>query len=257
MTTALRALKGQPKPGAVRRLVVCCDGTWNWPDQRGGETNVIRLVRAIKPNAGGVTQIVRYHMGVGTGNIIDRWIAGGTGLQLSNNVREAYGFIADNYRPGDEIFLFGFSQGAYTARSLAGLIGRVGVLQKYEMERFIDVWEYYTEHNPPPGYLDERVPDRHKPQHLNIKCIGVWDTVGALGIPGSRFCAQNYRFHTVALDPNIHYAFQALAIDERRGNFQPAIWRRNPSAPNQILEQVWFPGAHSKCWRRLCEPRSL
>ena len=166
-------------------------------------------------------------------------------FDFSNNVREAYGFIADNYRPGDEIFLFGFSRGAYTARSLAGLIGRVGVLQKYEMERFIDVWEYYTEHNPPPGYLDERVPDRHKPQHLNIKCIGVWDTVGALGIPGSRFCAQNYRFHTVALDPNIHYAFQALAIDERRGNFQPAIWRRNPSAPNQILEQVWFPGAHS------------
>jgi Uncharacterized alpha/beta hydrolase domain (DUF2235) len=245
VSAALRDLRTQVAPAAVRRLIVCCDGTWNWPDQSGGETNVIRLVRAIRPNIGGITQIVRYHMGVGTGNLVDRLVGGGTGIRLSANVREAYGFIVDNYRPGDEIFLFGFSRGAYTARSLAGLIARVGVLQKYEMERFIDVWEYYTERNPQGGYLDVRVPDRHRPDDIIIKCIGVWDTVGALGIPGTRFCANSYGFHSITLNPRIHYAFQALAIDERRGNFQPAIWKRNDQAPNQILEQVWFPGVHS------------
>jgi hypothetical protein len=93
-------------------------------------------------------------------------------------------------------------------------------------------------------------PDRVKQDKIEIECIGVWDTVGALGIPGSRFCAKTFAFHDTELGPRVRFAFQGLAIDERRGNFQPAVWvpARNPPPATgdvQVLEQVWFPGVHS------------
>ena len=124
---------GQPGNSA-RRLVVCCDGTWNSADRGGAATNVVRMARTIKSVADdGTTQIVYYHPGVGTGNGLDRLIGGGTGVGLSRNVRDAYTFIVNNHRPTDEIFLFGFSRGAYTARSVAGLIGVIGLLPPRQM----------------------------------------------------------------------------------------------------------------------------
>src|SRR6266702_3910421 len=106
-----------------RRLIVCCDGTWNKPDREATTTNVVRLVRSIRSEtAGGISQIVFYHPGVGTGNFLDRWIGGGTGIGLSENVRSVYAWFIDNYQDGYEIFLFGFSRGAYTDRSVAGII---------------------------------------------------------------------------------------------------------------------------------------
>jgi hypothetical protein len=234
-----------------RRLVVCCDGTWNTPDRRGHTTNVVRLVRSIRSySSDGVSQIVYYHPGVGTGNVVDRWIGGGTGIGLSENVRSAYAFFVDNYRDGDEVFLFGFSRGAYTARSVAGLLAHVGLLRKHHMENFDKVWDYYRQ---PQQRRDEEeaqflanFPDRVQRDQLVIRCIGVWDTVGALGIPGSHFCQASYRFHDTNLGPGVEYAFQALAIDEQRGPYRPAIWHPNDKPRvAQVVEQVWFPGAHS------------
>lgn len=246
------------RPAGRRRLIVCCDGTWNWPDKRH-ETNVVRLVRAIKPSAEllnepPISQIVRYHMGVGTGNVLDHWLGGSTGVGLSSSVKQCYGFLADNYRPGDEILLFGFSRGAYVARSVSGLISFAGILQKHEMAWFIDVWDCYTESRKKMNdqqktdLLHQLVPDRHKPETVDIECIGVWDTVGALGIPGTRFCLEAFGFHNTKLAAGVRHAFQALALDEQRGNFQPAIWvpHNEPYARRpQVLEQVWFPGVHS------------
>src|SRR5262249_38051574 len=127
---------------------VCCDGTWNSPAM-ARETNVIQLLRAIQPQtATGLPQISYYHLGVGTGNFVDRMLGGGTGIGLSNSVKACYGFLVDNFRPGDEILLFGFSRGAYVVRSVAGLIGLVGLLRRDEMHRFAEVWDYYTL---PPG----------------------------------------------------------------------------------------------------------
>lgn len=275
-----RVLAAEPTPvvlpvidrnAARRRLIVCCDGTWNWPDGKR-ETNVIRLVRAIAPLDGGVVQMVYYHQGVGTGNILDRIVGGGAGVGLSLSVKACYGFITDNYVEGDEIFLFGFSRGAFIARSVAGLIGTVGVLQKAEMERFIEVWDWYSQPREArdPADLAALAPRRHT--DVEIECIGVWDTVGALGIPGTRFCAQAFAFYQTELGTNVRHAFQALAIDERRANFQAAVWvpfsaqryahhaaaqaappvqaataAQRPATEGvpQILKQVWFPGAHS------------
>ncbi len=254
----------EPKAGR-RRLIVCCDGTWNWPDGKR-ETNVIRLVRAIASvDDHGISQLVYYHQGVGTGNIVDRIAGGGAGVGLSLSVKACYGFIVDNYVEGDEIFLFGFSRGAFVARSIAGMIGTVGVLRKADMQKFIPVWNWYSSQDPDPSAIDELVPDRHRSVH--IQCVGVWDTVGALGIPGSRFCLQTFAFYQTELGSHVRYAFQALAIDERRGNFQAAVWvppriaarqAEQPAAGQlgqapaaaanraaQVLKQVWFPGVHS------------
>ena len=236
-----------------KRLVVCCDGTWNNADAGGSYTNVVRIARAIKAvdtgAAGGVThQIVYYHSGVGSGgDVIDHLVGGGTGLGLSRNVRDAYAFVASNYCEGDELFLFGFSRGAYTVRSVAGLIGWAGVLHKVDMDDFALLWEGFKSRNDP-DFKDPRVffADRHK--DVPVKCIGVWDTVGALGIPGhlNAFLTKFYQFQDTDLGIHVENAFQALAVDEHRSEFVPTLWTTATGAPaTQNLEQVWFAGAHS------------
>jgi hypothetical protein len=232
------------KPDGYRRLIVCCDGTWNSPVKEH-ETNVVRLLRAIAPVCPrtGVTQISYYHLGVGTGNLFDQFLGGMAGIGLSSSVKSCYGFLVDNYQAGDEILLFGFSRGAYVVRSVAGLIGTIGLLEKADMFAFKEVWDYYTlpktarkEYD-----LDTIVPRRH--QRVPISCVGVWDTVGALGIPGSKLCSRSYTFHETRLGSQVRHAFQSLAMDERRGNFQPAVWVKSDAG--QVLEQTWFPGVHS------------
>lgn len=237
---------------ASKKLIVCCDGTWNWPEQKGGPTNVIKMVRAISPaDRAGTPQVVYYHPGVGTGNFIDRIMGGSFGIGLSRNVQDAYQFLVNNYQSGDEIYLFGFSRGAFTVRSLAGLIGCVGLLRKGDMDQFPSAYAYYK--TPPPqrekvkaallGELREvRYPDIHM--------VGVWDTVGALGVPFGllRWIGQRlYNFHDTTLGKKVRHGYHALAIDEQRRPFRPAIWNKqaNDDDPKQVLEQVWFAGAHS------------
>jgi hypothetical protein len=234
-----------------RRLIVCCDGTWNKPDREGHTTNVVRMVRSIKTESvDGIPQIVYYHPGVGTGNFFDRLIGGSVGVGLSENVRSGYAFILNNYRDGDEIFLFGFSRGAYTVRSIAGIIGHVGLLRKHHMESFDAVWDYYClpvdERDKVEQAFLKNFSDRVTRDDVNVRCIGVWDTVGALGIPDSRFCQNLFSFHDTNLGPRVEHAYQALAIDEERCAFEPAIWKPcEVHRPDQVLEQVWFPGVHS------------
>ncbi|MDB5373152.1 MAG: hypothetical protein JWP04_1794 [Belnapia sp.] len=235
-----------------KRLVVCCDGTWQDNDTGTDFTNVTRMARAVLPHdlrsAEPVAQIVYYLAGVGTsGGTIDRLFGGGLGLGLSRNVRDAYAFIAHNYCDGDEIFLFGFSRGAYTARSVAGLIGWSGLLHKRDMDDFALLWEGYRLRLEP-GQSDPRLqfPDRHIA--VPVQCVGVWDTVGSLGVPGNldRAFAEFYEFYDTGLGAHVAHAFQALALDERRVDFAPAVWFQPPDAPTgQVLRQVWFAGVHS------------
>jgi len=242
--TALADAVTMPKPAGYRRLIVCCDGTWNSPVTER-ETNVVHLLRGISPvcEKTNVTQISYYHPGVGTGNLLDQLLGGMAGIGLSSSVKSCYGFLVDNYQPGDEILLFGFSRGAYVVRSVAGLIGTIGLLDKPEMFAFNEVWDYYTlpKADRKEYDLNKIVPNRHR--SIPISCVGVWDTVGALGIPGSKLCSRSYTFHETSLGSHIRHAFQSLAMDERRGNFQPAVWVKSDAA--QVLEQVWFPGVHS------------
>ncbi len=239
----------------AKRLVMCCDGTWNTPDEaRGGATaptNVTKLALAVAPlDSAGGEQRVFYHRGVGTG--ASRWdhVVGGTfGLGLSRNVRDAYRVISENFEPGDEVFLFGFSRGAFTARSTAGFIRNSGILRPEHADRLDEAYALYRSRSAHPRGIEARLFRRSYSFETRIRCIGVWDTVGALGIPVTGLplagiVNRRSAFHDTTLSTTVDAAFQALAIDERRGPFAPAIWTQQPEAVNQQLEQVWFAGVH-------------
>ncbi len=234
----------------MKRIIICCDGTWNEPFESDSPTNVVKTVRAICPvDEAEIPQVVYYDTGIGTGNALDRLIGGGLGAGLSRNVQEAYLFLVSNYQDGDEIYLFGFSRGAYTVRSLSGLIGLAGILAKRDLPRFRDAYQYYR--TPPKkrsAELEARLlPDRDDRKQADIHFLGVWDTVGALGIPFDplRFMAHRYGFHDVELGSRVRHAYHALGLDERRKAFSAALWSRVPEPDRQIVEQVWFCGVHS------------
>ena len=242
-----------------KNIVVCLDGTWNQPERLNGHrapTNVLKFMRALLPTGrDGRCQVAFYDAGVGTGSAIDRVKGGVFGVGLSQNVLDGYRFIANNYDAGagngepDDIFLLGFSRGAFTARSLAGMLGAVGLLEKRHMDRLPDAFEVYR------TKPDDR--ERHRSYGLvketrkvTIKFIGVWDTVGALGIPVTWLKwlgRQRYGFHNVELGSNVRNAYHALAIDEHRKPFAATIWEQpsDPPKHKQVVEQVWFAGAHS------------
>lgn len=231
-----------------KSLIICCDGTWNKPDEGGGPTNVTKMARAILPRSKkDEVQLVYYDEGVGTANSVDRWMGGAFGIGLGANVQQAYRFLALNYELNDQIIMFGFSRGAFTVRSLAGLVSLVGLVRKGDLDQMPLVWSYYR--TPPAerrkDFIDARWVEERRPE---ISLVGVWDTVGALGIPGNllgRIGRRRHEFHDVTLGQKIKRAYQALAIDEHRSVYSPAVWDTSKAAPGQTVEQAWFAGAHS------------
>ena len=242
---------------APKRLVVCCDGTWNTPDEvqdgKPARTNVAKIAHAVIPVDGhGTEQRVYYRKGVGTGKL-DHFVGGALGWGLSRSVQDAYMFLVENHEAGDEIFLFGFSRGAYTARSVVGLIRNSGLLRRRYARKLEDAYALYRDRSDAshPRAVEAELFRKSFGHQVRIRFIGVWDTVGALGIPvdlpGLQLFSSWWKFHDVKLSTTVDNAFQALAIDERRKPFTPAIWEQQPGAQDvgQRLEQVWFAGVHS------------
>jgi len=240
----------------MKRIVICADGTWNERDQinkqtkRRRPTNVTKVARAVQPRSrNGLDQVVFYHDGIGTGGPLDKFSGGAFGAGMENNIRTLYRFIVYNYEPGDELYLFGFSRGAFTVRSLAGFMNKVGLIQKDDDYYVPEIYDCY-EQNQGPGSA-EWTKAFHNVHHTRpcppIRFLGVWDTVGALGAPGwlgQVFNKGKYKYHDVNLNATIENACQALAIDERRKPFAPNLWTR-PAGWRGRLEQAWFPGVHS------------
>ena len=247
----------------MKRLVVCCDGTWNKPDNET-ITNVEKLARTVQsdPRAtGGAYQLVYYVSGVGAGSYAaDRVLGGAFGFGLLHHVIACYRFLAQNYEPGDEIFILGFSRGAYTARSVAGMVGSVGLLTKVSLveERLPAAVHMYQRKEMTAGAFGESA-EEFKHDHCHrapVSFLGVFDTVGALGVPG--FSRYAPRFHDVQLSGQVLRARHALAVDESRMKFAPTFWEaaeessEAPSGQTQDartedarVKQVWFEGAHS------------
>ena len=234
-----------------KRLVVCCDGTWNFPDQQC-PTNVTKVALAVAPaDSTGTEQRTFYHRGVGS-NRWERIRGGAFGFGLSRDVCDTYRFLVQNYQPGDELFFFGFSRGAFTARSTVGLVRNAGILRPEHIDRVGEAYALYrsrTTTNTPRG-REATLFRRSYSYEPRIRFIGVWDTVGALGIPldGFRLISllnKRWEFHNTELSTSVDAAFQALAIDEKRGPFKPALWRTQEGAEDQHVEQVWFSGVHS------------
>jgi uncharacterized protein (DUF2235 family) len=232
----------------VKRIVVCCDGTWNRPDEQS-PTNVAKMALAVAADDDdGVQQLVLYHRGVGTGRF-DRVRGGGFGWGLSRNVRDCYRFVAGSYDPGDELYFFGFSRGAYTARSTVGLIRNAGILRREHLDRVDDAYGLYRDRGStrrPTGIEATLFRRSFSHDEIEVHFVGVWDTVGALGIPGvpKRLCGRLWTFHDTELSSKVKLAYQALAIDEKRRPFVPSLWYRKPDDPG-VLEQRWFAGVHS------------
>ena len=240
----------------MKRLILCCDGTWNRADQaqKGTPcpTNVVKLAyRIAKHDAAGTPQVILYDQGVGTGNSLDRWTGGAFGEGLEDNIYDAYRFLVANYEKGDEIWLFGFSRGAFTARSIAGLIRKCGILARSAVQYYIQTVALYQSSDVHPDD-PTAVTFREKysccgNEQIRIRFIGVWDTVGALGIPlaGLRgLSRRDYTFHDTTLSGTVDLAYHALALDEHREPFVPTLWSETVK-PGQTIEQVWFPGVHS------------
>lgn len=249
----------------MKRLVVCCDGTWNTPEQEENNTpaptNVIRLYNSVAArDAAGTEQLRYYHPGVGVeGGFFARTAGGLYGAGIDQNIMSGYGWLARHYRPGDAVYLFGFSRGAYTARSLAGFIGRCGLPDTTRLseaafwKRVATAYEQGYRHRRPPRMWRRQWPWLD-PRRIHITFIGVWDTVGALGIPDDLALLnlldnpQRWRFHDTRLGSRVRFARQALALDEWRANFTPTLWTDAQGRPLQSgrrVKQLWFPGVHA------------
>lgn len=269
----------------MKHIAVFCDGTWNNADA-AFPTNVVKLAQAVSLAPGGSpAQQVIYVPGVGTGRgatALARWldrVAGGAfGLGLNLNLEEAYRALAFAHVPGDRIHLFGFSRGAYMARSLAGLLRASGLPPRRNVGRLRAALERYRsplasthpDHERSFAFRLDFAPEvttgdaerawRARHGHpaglpLDLAYIGVWDTVGALGVPTqyrllARLMNGSHAFHDTRLSSMVRAARHAVAVDERRRSFEPALWdnldrlNRGAATAAQPFLQQWFPGDH-------------
>lgn len=277
----------------MKRLAVFCDGTWN-SIESDISTNVVCAATRIALRDGNLPQVAHYQEGVGAGRgafpFFDRIAGGAFGIGLNQLLRDAYLFLVLNYEPGDAVYAFGFSRGAYTARSLIGLIRNCGILRRNFIDKVDDAIAVYRNENPPhhPDCMEFRDQFAHKlavgpedevegraqtmmrgpdgePQKIDIAYLGLWDTVGALGVPSffpwSRSINDRFRFHDARLTRLVRQARHAVALDERRRAFEPALFeniddlnaralRAQQKDPDQIppqdrpYQQVWFIGDH-------------
>ncbi|GIZ36681.1 hypothetical protein CKM354_000014900 [Cercospora kikuchii] len=276
-----------------KRLVLAIDGTWvnsdngynasmSGPGAKGrlaSPSNVTRICRAVLPRSpSGVQQLVYYQGGLGSDANAYSFVVGGyLGSGIDEAIREAYSFLAMNYEEGDEIFLVGFSRGAFTARSVGSLIAEVGLLTKTGLESFYPIfkdWENQNIASYEPGYESAAWPIAGRPKfgdkayneqlagkkltrlNIPIKAIAVFDTVGTLGVPDVRpfgislynSAKTEYSFVNTQVAPNVENAYQALALDEQRYAFAPTVWespRDSSSHMLKELKQCWFPGVHT------------
>ena len=223
-------------------------------------------------------QIVYCSEGGGTSWLINQRLetvaAGAFGWGLFDRIAEAYRFLVFNYTPGDEIYIFGFSRGAFTARSLGGLIRKCGIIPKSrnhaiaEADAFYRLDDVKPDDGPAQQFRAQNSPDTIMRDldrtgrayngylvpdlpNFTIRYIGVWDNVGELGIPKYLLISEatnaKYAFHDLKLSSTVEAARQALAVDENRLEFEPTEWANLPNL-NAVrpgnYQQLWFPGDH-------------
>lgn len=237
----------------MRRLVLCFDGTWNSVKDQTNVSRIHAAIPSIPETPGGpIAQLKYYDEGVGThvGSIIS---GGMLGQGLTQNIREGYAWLIRHWQPDDQIFLFGFSRGAFTARSLAGLIGKYGIVPEKnpslgqrqrkdnalaDARRVTDLYKFGNKHG------GDHEQELGTTRDARIHFLGVWDTVGALGVPLLNL-SHAEKFHDTKLGKHVDHAFHALAIDEHRKDYQATLWTEIPDPAGQVVEQRWFPGAHA------------
>jgi len=260
----------------MKRIVVLIDGTWN-EEGKGNDTNIAKLdpnyiaagAPLIKPLAAdGKAQMAFYHRGVGNDpDFLKRLLGGAIGLGLKQIVQDAYQTVVANYVPGDELYILGFSRGAYAARALAGLIGASGIQRTPDARGFETVWNHYrVDPKVRKGARQASSGDRQTIESYNrmaaqdaihpdrtVKCVSVFDTVGSYGVPagiglaalGRYFTLATLGFHDTSFGSHIDVGLHAVAVDERRRPFVPTFWTAQKGQPPRgHVEQTWFAGVH-------------
>ncbi|MFV1979596.1 MAG: DUF2235 domain-containing protein, partial [Rhodothermia bacterium] len=230
-----------------KNIVVFSDGT----GQEGGvgnNSNVYKLFNMVVDRS--PEQIAFYDRGLGTGWRKLTGNIGGRGI--SKNILECYQFIFENFVAGDKIFLFGFSRGATTVRSLSSLIHYFGVLPKSRPELITKAYKIYkTENDEKRRRKANEFVEANHTMWARIKFIGVWDTVAALGVPIKaidvvidKIPFWKHTYHNFSLSESVENACHALAIDDERLTFHPVLFDAEHK-PHQTVRQVWFPGMHT------------
>lgn len=268
-----------------KNIAIFCDGTWN---QLRSEypTNVVLLAQKVAhQDSQGQHQMVLYLEGVGTGQAViskaDQWFGGAFGVGLMDNVEAAYRYLVLNFEPDDRVFVFGFSRGAYTARSLCGLIRNAGILDREHLMKVPEAVKLYKSRDKADHPDENRArqfradyssrvcvnredqewraqnaPDSASAPLVEIAYLGLWDTVGALGVPKHLFFQgvfnKRHRFHDTKLSSMVKAARHAQAIDERRKIFVDTPFdleklqslNGGKASDKSPYRQVWFPGDH-------------
>ncbi len=268
----------------MKRIAFCFDGTWNALNANTPTNVVLTAASIVRDTKDGITQIIHYDEGVGTGRL-EKLSGGMLGAGLIENVREAYRFLIFNYDPGDEMFVFGFSRGAFSAQTFVGFVRHVGTLRRLHAARIDEALELYRERLTDADGASERM-RKFRAEYSNnvcvgadddawrcknvkdyqtgsappltIKYLGIWDTVGALGVPAivpmSGLMNRKHAFHDASLSDFIESARHAVAIDERRALFPPVLWgdlaainatkNAKPDDIDAPYQEKWFPGTH-------------
>jgi uncharacterized protein (DUF2235 family) len=237
----------------MKNIILCADGTWNTPHGDSAtttDTNVRKLYMSLTNDP---SQLKYYDSGVGTdGTPLDHLSGGAMGEGLFQKIQDCYQFLSDVYDPGDKIFLFGFSRGAFTARSIGGMIAGFGVPTiNLDNMTVNTIFNAYRESDPSRKAADKAsLKAAYDMQDVVVQMVGVWDTVGALGIPigvFQEFNEQKYGFLDTSLHPCVVHAYHAICIDEQRKAFVPTLWTNSDGTDrlnDAQLEQAWFPGVH-------------
>ena len=257
----------------AKNIIVCSDGTGNTAI-KGRGTNVFKIFESVDLNSHRfhperVPQVAIYDDGVGTESFrLMRIVGGAAGYGLSRNVRQLYKELCRIYDPGDRIFLFGFSRGAFTVRSLSGFIGICGIIDVTrlgdagDLDTLVgDAYEVYRGcyrtwlMKKLIGTVDRSITERFRERHCHgaerIHFMGVWDTVDAVGLPLhiadlTNTLIYQFKFPDLVLSSSVDRAIHALSIDDDRQSFHPLIWDETiPPPRGQSIEQVWFAGVHS------------
>ena len=227
----------------TRNLIFISDGTLS-SIRSGEETHAGQLYRLLEEQGQRPGQLFDYDRGVqGTG--WRKWLNAASGTGINRSILRGYAFLSTRWRPGDRIFLFGFSRGGYAVRSLAGMIGRIGLVREGHRgeRRLRRAFGLYKDGSPDQV---EAFANAHCHRDVPIEVVGAWDTVRALGLPYpllSYLAPAATEFHDHALGPHIAHGYHALALDEDRTAFRPILWERSPDWQGR-LEQCWFAGAH-------------
>ncbi|WP_460274711.1 DUF2235 domain-containing protein [Celeribacter sp. ULVN23_4] len=240
----VRTSGGHHSRGPLTHVIIM-DGTLSSLSP-GFETNAGLTYKLCSEAAQGANMLVRYEAGIqwrGWRDTMD--VIEGRGIH--KQIQRVYGALASRYRPGDRIFLFGYSRGAYAVRSLSGLIDMIGLLRPEEatVRNILVAYRHYQ--MAPHTHASAEFTATYCHPKVEIDFLGVWDTVSALGLHMPivwRYSTVFHEFYDRKPARCVKRAYHALAHDEARSAYAPFLFETNPESKGQVLQQMWFPGTH-------------